>query len=78
MVTLSITSLGMDPNLGPLRSDTQTASPLLIDAFVTGLRRTFLVSAGIVGVAAILSMSRGGRSALQEQTTEEPVKSVAS
>ena len=61
IVTLSITSLGVEPDLGILREEGAAANPLLVQGFVSGLRQTFLISAGIVALAALASAFRGAR-----------------
>ena len=59
MVTLAITSLGVEPDLGVLRADDATPSPVLIDGFLSGLQRMFFVAAGVVLAAALFSVWRG-------------------
>ena len=61
VVTQAITSFGIDADLGLLRNGGGEASPLLIDGFITGLRRAYLVAGAILLTAALVSASRGAR-----------------
>ena len=61
VVTLAVTSLGISADLGNLRQAGVDPDPRLIDGFITGLRRSFMVSAVILALAAMASLSRGPR-----------------
>ncbi len=63
VVTLAITNLGVEPDLGALRDPTRTPDPLLVRGFINGMHYTYYVSAGAMAVAALCSLARGPRPA---------------
>ncbi len=72
VVTLAITRLGVEPNLGALRDPARTADPLLVRGFVDGMRHTYFVSAALLGVGAVLSLVRGARPAAARAAAPAP------
>ena len=63
IITVAITNLGVDADIGALRDPAKGASPLLIQGFVDGMRNAYLVSAGVVAIAVVCSFARGPRAA---------------
>ncbi len=63
VVTVGITSVGIDADIGLLREEGATPNPLLIEGFVKGLERAFFIGAGIAGLAALCSLLGGSRGA---------------
>ena len=59
LITLAITNVGLEADLGALREKDTTPSPLLIDSFVSGLHRVFFVFTGVALLTAALSLLRG-------------------
>jgi EmrB/QacA subfamily drug resistance transporter len=80
IVTLGITSLGIDADIGLLREEGATSNPVLIDGFVKGLERVFLVGAGVAGLAALCSLLGGRRrsEAAAPEAAMAPVSKAAS
>ena len=58
IVSVAITGLGIEADIGALRDEAQEPSPLLIDGFVTGIQRVFLFGAAMAATAAILSLTK--------------------
>ena len=75
VVTLGITSLGIDADIGLLREEGATSNPVLIEGFVKGLERAFFVGAGIGGLAALCSLVGGSSrsEAAETEATRPPV-----
>ena len=58
IVTLTMSSLGHEPNLSAVADGGNDGVKV---AFVTGLSRSFMVSAGLMLIAFVLSVLRSGR-----------------
>lgn len=55
VLTMAITSIGAEPDLGVLRTEGAAAHPLLSQGFVDGMRLSYKVQAGIAVLACALS-----------------------
>ncbi len=60
IVSIAITSFGIEPDIGALRDEVKEPSRLLIDGFITGMQRVYLFGAAMSGMAAILSLTKRG------------------
>ena len=54
VITLGITTMGVDPDIGVFREEGAVPDPRLVDGFVAGLSNTYLVAAGLITAAGIL------------------------
>lgn len=55
VITLAVTSLGIQPDIGALRKEGAAVDPLLIQGFVHGMQRMYLITAALIGVGGFLS-----------------------
>ncbi len=71
IVSVAITSLGVEADIGAFRDETREASPQLIEGFVAGLHRVYYFGAAAAAGAALLSLTRQRpqRAAQQERAT---------
>ena len=74
VITLAITSLGVAPDIGLLRDEGATSNPLLVNGFVTGMRKVYLVFAGMMALGALLSVVPASRPA-ERAAERRPVAS---
>ena len=54
VVTLGITSMGVEPDIGVFREEGAIPDPRLVDGFVAGLSNTYFVAVGIIAAAGLL------------------------
>ncbi len=71
LLAVGIRSLGVEPDLGPLRDPDVAASPALIAGFVDGLRMAMRAAAAVLVVGAILSLVKPAPPPIHEADREE-------
>ena len=54
VVTLGITSMGVEPDIGVFREEGAIPDPRLVHGFVAGLSNTYFVAVGIIAAAGLL------------------------
>lgn len=54
VITLGITNMGVDPDIGVFREEGAIPDARLVDGFVAGLSNTYFVAAGIIAAAGLL------------------------
>jgi len=70
VITLGITNMGVQPDIGVFREEGAIPDPRLVDGFVAGLSNTYFVAAGIIASAGLLIVAgmprrRSGRGAAE-------------
>ena len=81
VVTLGITSMGVEPDIGVFREEGAVPAPRLVDGFVAGLGNAYLVAAGIIaaaGLAIVTGMPdrRSGQGAAAQQAAPATAAAV--
>ena len=81
VVTLGITSMGVEPDIGVFREEGAVPDPRLVDGFVAGLGNAYLVAAGIIaaaGLAIVTGMPgrRSGQGAAAQQAAPATAAAV--
>ena len=54
VITLGITTMGVEPDIGVFREEGAVPDPRLVDGFVAGLSNAYLVAAGLITAAGLL------------------------